>query len=59
MKGGTPLIEKIQIHNNIATFTKPLSISPRKINFFYGSNGSGKSTLSNILGQDSYSLTIL
>jgi len=55
MKGGISLIEIIEIHNDIATFTKPLSICPYKINFFYGSNGSGKSTLSNILGQHSYS----
>lgn len=44
------MIKEIFI-DNIATYTKPISIEPRKINFCYGSNGSGKTTLANILGQ--------
>ncbi|WP_372999776.1 AAA family ATPase [Lutispora sp.] len=47
------MIQNIQIQN-IATYTNPVSINPRKINFFYGSNGSGKTTLSNFLGLDTF-----
>lgn len=46
------LIEKIKIHN-IATYTSPVEIIPRKLNFLYGSNGSGKTTISKLLGSKS------
>ena len=42
MKGGISLIEIIEIHNDIATFTKHLSICPYKINFFMVVMGVGK-----------------
>lgn len=42
------MIRKINIHR-IATFGKPVTMHPLKINFVYGSNGSGKSTLANLL----------
>jgi len=45
------MIKEIRIHN-IATYTKPITMNPLKINFYYGSNGSGKTTLSNLLCQD-------
>ena len=43
------MINKMTI-NNIGTYTEPVEIHPKKINFIYGSNGSGKTTISNILG---------
>lgn len=43
------MIQNIKIHN-IATYTNPVEIEPRKLNFFYGSNGSGKTTISKLLG---------
>lgn len=43
------MIQEIRLHN-IATYTKPVTMRPLKINFCYGSNGSGKTTLSNLLG---------
>ncbi|MCE2140815.1 AAA family ATPase, partial [Streptococcus thermophilus] len=45
------MIEKIKIYN-VATYTKPVEITPRKLNFFYGSNGSGKTTISKLLGSN-------
>lgn len=42
------MIERIKIHN-VATYTNPVEIIPRKLNFFYGSNGSGKTTISKLL----------
>ncbi|MDH6363071.1 wobble nucleotide-excising tRNase [Enterococcus sp. PF1-24] len=46
------MIEKIKIHD-IATYTNPVEITPRKLNFFYGSNGSGKTTISKLLASKS------
>ncbi|MFK4887363.1 AAA family ATPase [Lactococcus petauri] len=43
------MIEHIKIHN-VATYTNPVEIDPKKLNFFYGSNGSGKTTISKLLG---------
>lgn len=51
-EGDRKLIEKIKIHN-VATYTNPVEITPRKLNFFYGSNGSGKTTISKLLGSKS------
>lgn len=42
------MIEYIKIHN-LATYTNPVVIVPRKLNFLYGSNGSGKTTISRLL----------
>jgi len=38
------MIKSITI-GDIATYRKPVTINPSKINFFYGGNGAGKSTL--------------
>lgn len=43
------MIKKIYIEK-IATFTTPVEILPKKINFIYGSNGSGKTTISKLIG---------
>lgn len=43
------MIEKILIHK-LATYSNPVEILPKKINFIYGSNGSGKTTISNLIG---------
>lgn len=43
------MIEKMLIHK-IATYSNPVEILPKKLNFIYGSNGSGKTTISNLIG---------
>lgn len=48
------MIEKISL-DQIATYTLPVEILPKKINFIYGSNGSGKTTISNLLGNYTHS----
>lgn len=42
------MIEKILV-NKIATYSRPVEILPKKLNFIYGSNGSGKTTISNLI----------
>ena len=42
------MIAKIKLHN-ISTYTEPISIEPKKYNFFFGANGTGKSTISRLL----------
>jgi len=42
------VITTITVHK-LATYEEPITFSPRKINFFYGSNGAGKTTLSNLI----------
>ncbi|WP_205408912.1 AAA family ATPase [Listeria goaensis] len=43
------MITKIEI-NGLATYKEKIEITPKKLNFIYGSNGSGKTTISNLLG---------
>lgn len=43
------MIEEIRI-NNVTTYSKPVELKTKKLNFIYGSNGSGKTTISNLLG---------
>lgn len=42
------MINSIRIHK-VATYTNPVEIIPKKLNFIYGSNGSGKTTISKLL----------
>ena len=46
------MIKQISI-DSVATFTQPIIIRPKKINYFYGSNGSGKTTISNFIAEQS------
>lgn len=38
--------------NGIATYTQPVDIYLKDINFFYGGNGTGKTTISNLISGD-------
>ena len=43
------MITKIEIENVASYKGDKVIITPKKINFFYGSNGSGKTTISRII----------
>lgn len=48
------MIQELLIHN-VATYTNPIEMRPKEINFCYGSNGSGKTTLACVIGRDTHS----
>ena len=42
------MINRIRIQD-LATFTQPVDICPKDINFMYGGNGTGKTTISKLI----------
>ncbi|NBK98525.1 MAG: ATP-binding protein [Erysipelotrichia bacterium] len=50
------MIRHIKLHG-VATYTEPVDIDLKDINFFYGGNGAGKTTISNLISGDLVSPT--
>ena len=42
------MINRIRLHQ-VATYSDPVEINLKKINFIYGGNGTGKTTISNVI----------